>query len=119
MAFEHHENKLHFFLHFGAASLVWFIYLPIVALIALQVSVLWRKKLLLGIVYSANFLANAFMTHLLWPTRSQQYFLLANELDLGEELDEFDEAPHIINPARVPLMRKNSFTDSDLFSGQV
>jgi len=119
MAYEHHENKLHFFLHFGAASLVWFIYLPIVALIALQVSVLWRKKLLLGIVYSADFLANAFMAHLLWPTRSQQYFLLANEFDLGEELDEFDEAPHIVNPARVPLMRANSFTDSDLFPDQV
>lgn len=69
MAFEHQRSKLDFFLHFGAASLVWFIYLPIVALIALQVSVLWRKKLLLGIVQSANFLAYAVMAHLLWPTR--------------------------------------------------
>lgn len=89
MAFEHQKSKLDFFLHFGAASLVnilnsqlrfrpnfsvadfqvWFIYLPIVALIALRVSVLWRKKLLLGIVGSANFLAYAVMAHLLWPTR--------------------------------------------------
>lgn len=69
MAFEHQKSKLDFFLHFGAASLVWFIYLPIVALIALQVSVLWRKILLTGICYSANFLAYAVMTHLLWPTR--------------------------------------------------
>ena len=99
MAFEHQKSKLEFFLHFGAASLVvlffllfvmfclilpnltpfslqWFIYLPIVALIALQVPVLWRTKLLLGIVHSANFLAYAVMAHLLWPTRYNVFFVL-------------------------------------------
>lgn len=118
MAFEHQKSKLDFFLHFGAASLVWFIYLPIVALIALQVPVLWRTKLLLGIVYSANFLAYAVMAHLLWPTRSQQYFLLANEIDLGDELEEFDEAPHNVANRQAPFMRKNSrsLSDSDVFS---
>lgn len=48
MTYEHNTQKLHFLLHFGASSLVWFIYLPIIALIALQVSALWRFKLLLG-----------------------------------------------------------------------
>jgi len=48
MDHEHQPHKLNFFLHFGAQALVWFIYLPIVALIALQVSPLWRSKLLLG-----------------------------------------------------------------------
>lgn len=48
MLYEHNMQKLNFFLHFGASALVWFIYLPIVALIALQVSALWRFKLLLG-----------------------------------------------------------------------
>lgn len=51
MTYEHNATKLHFFLHFGAASLVWFIYLPVVALIALQISPLWRYKLLLGGYY--------------------------------------------------------------------
>jgi hypothetical protein len=37
------------------------------------------------------------MTHLLWPTRSEQYFLLAEDTDLSDELDEFNEAPHVIN----------------------
>ena len=37
MDHEHNEVKLQFFLHFGAASLVWFIYLPAIAFIALQV----------------------------------------------------------------------------------
>ena len=37
------------------------------------------------------------MTHLLWPTRSEQYFLLAEDADLSDELDEFNEAPHVVN----------------------
>jgi hypothetical protein len=105
MNHEHQPHKLNFFLHFGAAALVWFIYLPIVALIALQVSPLWRSKLLLGITYSADCFAFAVMTHLLWPTRSQQYFLLKTSLDtsLTDELEEFNEAPHVVNPyARRP-----------------
>ena len=48
MKYEHSTKKLDFLLHFGASSLVWFIYLPIVAIVASQVSPLWRYKLLLG-----------------------------------------------------------------------
>ncbi|XP_049792786.1 integral membrane protein GPR180 [Schistocerca nitens] len=101
MRYEHNIQKLNFFLHFGASALVWFIYLPVVALIALQVSTLWRFKLLLGITYSADCLAFCVMTHLLWPTRSEQYFLLAEDVDLTDELEEFNEAPHIINSTKV------------------
>ncbi|KAK8748789.1 hypothetical protein OTU49_015993, partial [Cherax quadricarinatus] len=104
MTYEHNSNKLHFFLHFGAASLVWFIYLPVVALIALQISPLWRYKLLLGFTYSADLLAHSFMTYMLWPERSEQYLLLAYEADLSNELDEFNEAPHIINHSDSALL---------------
>lgn len=48
MKYEHSTRKLDFLLHFGASSLVWFIYLPVVAIVASQVSPLWRYKLLLG-----------------------------------------------------------------------
>lgn len=48
MIYEHNITKLNFLLHFGASSLVWFVYLPIIALIALQISPLWRFKFLLG-----------------------------------------------------------------------
>ena len=48
MMYEHNTQKLNFLLHFGASSLVWFIYLPILAIIALHVSTLWRFKVLLG-----------------------------------------------------------------------
>ncbi|KAI5736953.1 hypothetical protein M8J76_008819 [Diaphorina citri] len=104
MLYEHNAQKLNFFLHFGASALVWFIYLPIIALVALQLSALWRFKLLLGITYSADCLAYCMMTHLLWPTRSEQYFLLATDtMHMGDELDEFNEAPHIINTYKSPV----------------
>lgn len=41
------------------------------------------------------------MTHLLWPTRSEQYFLLANETFHADELDEFNESPHVVNTYRM------------------
>lgn len=112
MSYEHNTQKLNFLLHFGASSLVWFIYLPILALIALHVSALWRFKLLLGITYSADCFAYCVMAHLLWPTRSEQYFLLKvqSSADL-EELDEFDEAPHIVNNSYTSLSSMGSITD--------
>lgn len=51
MKYEHSTRKLDFLLHFGASSLVWFIYLPVVAIVALQVNALWRYKLLLGMTH--------------------------------------------------------------------
>ncbi|XP_077291636.1 uncharacterized protein LOC143915082 [Arctopsyche grandis] len=98
MLYEHNMVKLNFLLHFGASSLVWFIYLPIIALIALQISPLWRFKFLLGITYSADCLAFFVMAHLLWPTRSEQYLLLTSANYTGmEELDEFNESPHVVH----------------------
>ncbi|KAF7272852.1 transmembrane protein 145 [Rhynchophorus ferrugineus] len=109
MLYEHNTQKLNFLLHFGASSLVWFIYLPILAVIALHVSALWRFKLLLGITYSADCFAYCVMAHLLWPTRSEQYFLLKgpSSADL-EELDEFNEAPHIVNNSYTSLSSMGS-----------
>ena len=74
---EHNEERLQFFLHFGAASLVWFIYLPVEAAIALRVSKFWRVTLLTGITYSADTFGYIVLVHLLWPSRCKQYFLLA------------------------------------------
>lgn len=109
MLYEHNTQKLNFLLHFAASSLVWFIYLPILALIALHVSALWRLKLLLGITYSADCFAYCVMAHLLWPTRSEQYFLLAGGSNAElEELDQFDEAPHIVNNSYTSLNSVNS-----------
>lgn len=109
MLYEHNTQKLNFLLHFGASSLVWFIYLPIIALIALHVSALWRFKLLLGITYSADCFAYCMMAHLLWPTRSEQYFLLAGSSAAElEELDEFNEAPHIVNSSYTSLSSMSS-----------
>ena len=42
-----HDN-LNFIQHFGAFFLMWFIYLPVLALISTQVSPLWRYKTILS-----------------------------------------------------------------------
>ncbi|RXG73271.1 Integral membrane protein [Armadillidium vulgare] len=97
MKFEHNEAKLQFFLQFGAATLVWFVYMPVVALIALEIATLWRYKIILGFTYCADLLAHSFMAYMLWPNRSEQYLLLAEDVDFSEELEAFDEAPHIVN----------------------
>lgn len=57
-----------------------------------------------GITYSADCFAYCIMAHLLWPTRSEQYFLLASNTGSEmEELDEFNEAPHVINHSYASL----------------
>lgn len=113
MKYEHSTRKLDFLLHFGASSLVWFIYLPIVAIVASQVSPLWRYKLLLGestsfwslrlfmenefnecvcclgITNSADCLGYCVMTGLLWPNRAGQYLLLASTKYSGKNLTNF------------------------------
>ncbi|CAH0406889.1 unnamed protein product [Chilo suppressalis] len=115
MIYEHNMPKLNFLLHFGASSLVWFVYLPVIALIALQISPLWRFKFLLGITYSADCLAFCVMAHLLWPTRSEQYLLLApSDYTAGiEELDEFNEAPHVVHSDTLALTAAESVNADD------
>ncbi|KAL0831433.1 hypothetical protein ABMA28_002236 [Loxostege sticticalis] len=115
MIYEHNITKLNFLLHFGASSLVWFVYLPVIALIALQISPLWRFKFLLGITYSADCLAFCVMAHLLWPTRSEQYLLLApSDYTAGiEELDEFNESPHVVHSDTVALTADSVNADDE------
>lgn len=109
MNYEHSTKKLDFLLHFGASSLVWFIYLPVVSIVALQISPMWRYKLLLGITNSADCLAYCVMTGLLWPNRSGQYLLLAGPNYSGmDELDEFNEAPHIVHGETNNILQQDN-----------
>ena len=48
MMLEQNQMRLRFYLHFGAGIMVWFAHLPIVAIIGLQISIMWRYKLILG-----------------------------------------------------------------------
>lgn len=65
--------------------------------------------MILGITYSADCFAYCVMAHLLWPTRSEQYFLLAGQsLAELEELDQFNEAPHIVNNSYTSVNSVNS-----------
>lgn len=76
MHFENNGRKLRFYLHLAAGLLCWFIYLPILAIIASQVSSLWKQNLIHGIVSCADFLAYAVVTHVLWPAESHDYLQL-------------------------------------------
>jgi hypothetical protein len=45
---EDDDEKAQFLAHFGAGFLVWFVYLPVLGVIASQISQLWRFKIILG-----------------------------------------------------------------------
>jgi len=64
------EKRMHLYLHVGAGFLVWFVYLPIVALVCSHISALNRFKTILCISYAADFIAFATLVHLFWPCRS-------------------------------------------------
>lgn len=53
---ERDEEKMQFYLHFGAGYLVWFVYLPILVIISTQVSALWRYKTVLSKCHISNIL---------------------------------------------------------------
>lgn len=69
-AIETCEKRMHLYLHVGAGFLVWFVYLPIVALVCSHISALNRFKTILCISYAADFIAFATLVHLFWPSRS-------------------------------------------------
>ncbi|KAF2360022.1 Intimal thickness related receptor IRP [Trinorchestia longiramus] len=100
MLTQQQPHTLHFLLQLGAASLVWLVYLPVVALVALQVSPLWRPKLLQGFRYTADLLAHLFMAYTLYPRRSHPYVTLATSEDHCDELDLLDQAPQVLHRRR-------------------
>ncbi|XP_071079694.1 transmembrane protein 145-like [Haliotis cracherodii] len=92
-----HPDRLNFFQHFGAFCLVWFVYLPVLALIATQVSALWRFKTVLSISYAADVLAYAVLIHLFWPSKSVLYMIKGEvplqtyDLEITGLLDDIQE----------------------------
>lgn len=70
-----HPDRLLFLQQFGAYFLVWFIYLPLLAIISTQFSALWKHKIILNIQNGADCLSYAVLVHLLWPSRSILYLI--------------------------------------------
>lgn len=50
MILEQDPRKLKFYLHFGAGMLVWFIHLVLVAMVCIQIDLLWRYKIITGLL---------------------------------------------------------------------
>ncbi|XP_018496678.1 integral membrane protein GPR180 [Galendromus occidentalis] len=88
MHLENNTRKLRFYLHLAAGLLCWFIYLPILAIVASQVSSLWKQNLIHGIMACADFLAYAVVTHVLWPAESHDYLQLQM---VFEDFDDYRE----------------------------
>ncbi|CAH1791741.1 unnamed protein product [Owenia fusiformis] len=107
---ENHQPKMRFYLHFGAGFLVWFVYLPIVALIGSQVSALWRFKTILSMTYAADFLSYCVLMHLLWPSRSYLYFNLHTERP-PLHMEEFE-----ITERTLPSLLDESMSETEEFS---
>ena len=83
-------------LHLGAASLVWFSYLPLAALVAVHISALWRQKFLSGVSLSADAFAYAVAVNLLWPGRDgRKYLLLATSTTVGSSSRSKSMIPNI------------------------
>lgn len=106
MTLEQDARKLKFYLHFGAGMLVWFVQLPVVALVGIHIDIMWRCKIITGdfliffikfnlklnFPYSgfssvADFLAFAILARILWKTNRKQ-FLIA---DPDEEMYYYDD----------------------------
>lgn len=110
--FEHGEKKTKFYLHFGAGFLVWFVYLPLVAIICTQLSALWRYKTILSVSYAADFLSLCVMIHLLWPTRSYLFFNLKHLKAQNLQLDSLEFA----GLSNYPLLQMSEdASDIDFF----
>ncbi|ESO05882.1 hypothetical protein HELRODRAFT_64810 [Helobdella robusta] len=71
---DHGFIKSRVYLHFGAGFMVWFIYLPIVAIIGSNISTFWRFKTIQSLCSSADFVSYCITMHLLWPTKKYLYF---------------------------------------------
>ncbi|CAG5134447.1 unnamed protein product [Candidula unifasciata] len=91
------REDMTFVMHFGAFFLVWFCYLPALALITTQVSPLWRYKTIISINYAVDILAYAVLVHLFWPARSILFLvegerpLQTYDLEITGLLDDMQE----------------------------
>jgi len=95
---EEWEDRAVFLVHFGAAYMVWFVYLLGLGVISTMISELWRLKIVLAISTFANFVAIAFLVHIFWPTGSNRRFFSPDgtihrhiERSSSTELDEYEK----------------------------
>uniref|UniRef100_A0AC34FY71 GPR180/TMEM145 transmembrane domain-containing protein n=1 Tax=Panagrolaimus sp. ES5 TaxID=591445 RepID=A0AC34FY71_9BILA len=93
------DERIVFLVHFGAAYMVWFVYLLGLGVIAAFISEIWRLKIVLAISTFANFVAIACLVHLFWPTGSNRKFFVHDgnyhhhlERTSSTELEDFEKA---------------------------
>ncbi|KAH9497822.1 hypothetical protein DERF_013778 [Dermatophagoides farinae] len=90
MMLEQDSRRLKFYLHFGAGMLVWFVHLPLVAMVAIHIDLMWRCKIITGFSSTADFLAFAILTRIMWTTNNKQFLIPDNHI-YNEELEYYDD----------------------------
>ncbi|XP_076097602.1 integral membrane protein GPR180-like [Mytilus galloprovincialis] len=111
-----HPDRLLFIQQFGAYFLVWFIYLPILAIISTQFSALWKHKIILNIINGADWLSYMVLIHLLWPSRSILYLIKGDtplptyELEITGLLDDQETTPGFFKGSKALDIEMNHNT---------
>ncbi|KAF7487702.1 hypothetical protein SSS_10838 [Sarcoptes scabiei] len=103
MMVEQDSDRLKFYLRFGAGILVWFVHLPLVAIVAIHVDLMWRCKIISGFTSIADFLTYSMLTRLMWKTYEKRFLLPDLDSYFNGELDYYD---HSFDPTET-----FSFTD--------
>ncbi|XP_027201538.2 uncharacterized protein LOC113795549 [Dermatophagoides pteronyssinus] len=90
MMLEQDSRRLKFYLHFGAGMLVWFVHLPLVAIVAIHIDLMWRCKIITGFSATADFLAFAILTRIMWTTNNKQFLIPDTDI-YNEELEYYSD----------------------------
>uniref|UniRef100_A0A5S6QMT6 GpcrRhopsn4 domain-containing protein n=1 Tax=Trichuris muris TaxID=70415 RepID=A0A5S6QMT6_TRIMR len=88
-------ERADFLLHFGSGCMVWFVYVIILGVAALEIPMLWRYKIITGICILADFIAYSALVHIFWTRNGKRRIYFeepSTRQSGGEEWDEFEQS---------------------------
>ena len=74
---EFDDGKRRFYIQFGTAYTLWFLYLPVVVIISATLDAWVRMKTVVALYSLMNAAAFASLVYMLWPTRAAKYFRIS------------------------------------------
>lgn len=117
MILEQDPRKLKFYLHFGAGILVWFIHLVLVAMVCIQIDLLWRYKIITGFSAAADIFAYAIVTRLMLQTRHNLFLSHESDIDFNDDLDYYDD--HSTNSETYTFTKANYRTGKHSYDNDI
>uniref|UniRef100_A0A0N5B7G3 GpcrRhopsn4 domain-containing protein n=1 Tax=Strongyloides papillosus TaxID=174720 RepID=A0A0N5B7G3_STREA len=92
-------NQASFLAHFGASTLVWFVYYPIFGVFSHLIAEFWRSKIVVGITTFADTVCVGCLVNFLYQNNSQERILQASlpiDIILSQRTDSLDSADKIL-----------------------